>query len=278
MQGNGEMISPDGSAVEVMIPVTVVNEFLFAVFTAVNGWPEVTDLGRLADRAERTERRVHVTCLVPYRTIIDPLNHLHGISPGKRSANRMSGFFEDQHTESCKQIIQEPYPGIAVPDSGTLADDHIPVGFLLRSDWFPHRTERSLLKPETDCLECPEQVLIDLLCQFVAVFRRKVLDFLTKIPFHLLDILWGMTEYKVCYLRSEIPAGCCGLEIATFARNLCTDFFALTVILSEKGESGHGTGFYLRISDFPPGEYSLLQTDRIQPESFYILLSHDYSW
>jgi hypothetical protein len=267
-----------GSSVKVMEPIAVVDKFLFPVLTAVDRRAEVPDPGSLPGRAERAEGRVYVTCLLPYRTVIDSINQLHGISPGKRRAGRVPGFVKNKHAECCEQVIEEAYAGIAVASIRALTDHHIPVGFLLMRDRFLHSTERSLLVPEPDCLVRTEQVFVDLLCQPVPVFRCKFLNLCTKIPFHLLDIRRRMTEREKSNFPPEFPAGESQLEIPAFARDPCTGGISITMILVDEQEQGHGTGQYLRISDFLPQEYTFSKTDHPLPEYFYIIHPNNYPW
>jgi len=164
------------SAVEVMEPVAVVDKFLFPVLTAIDWRAEVSDPRCLPGRAERAEGGVHVNCLLPYRTVIDPIDQLYGISSGKWGTDRVPGFIENKHAECCEQVIEETHTGIAGASFSTLTDHHIPVGSMLLSHRFLHSTKRSLLVPEPDCLERTEQMFVDLQGQPVPVFRCKFLD------------------------------------------------------------------------------------------------------
>jgi hypothetical protein len=238
--------------VEVMEPVAIVNELLFTVLTSIDRGQEVPDLGSLTSGTERAEGRVHVARHLPYRTIIDPINYLNSISPRKWCADRMPRLFKDKHAESGKEVVEKAYSGITVIRGGALANHHIPVGFLLRSDQFPHRVEGSLLVPEPYCLVRTEQVLVDLPCQPVPVFRRQFLDFFTKISFHLLDIGRGMPEHEKRNFCPEFPPGISQMEFLACARDLFAGILSIMMIRIGKLKQSHGTGTYLRISDFLP--------------------------
>jgi hypothetical protein len=129
------------SSVKVMVPVAVVDELLFPVLTAIERGPEVPDPGCLLGWTERAKGRVHVPSFLPHRAVVNPLDQLHGITPGKRSANRVARFVKNEHAERCEQVVEETYAVIAVAGSSTLTDHHVPVGFLLVRDRFLHRTE-----------------------------------------------------------------------------------------------------------------------------------------
>jgi hypothetical protein len=220
-----------------MIPVAVIDELLFLALTAIDRGPEVPDFGGLTCRAERAEGRVHVTGLLPYRTVIDPIDQLHGISSRKWCADRVAWFVKNKHAECCEQVVEEAYAGIVSAGSSALADHHIPVGSLMVRDRFPHRAERSLLVPEPDGLVGTKQMLVDLLCQFLPVFRCEFLDLIPEIPFHLLDISRGMTEHENGNLCPKFAARIRDLKIATFLYNLFNAMFIhLAMIVKAKGE------------------------------------------
>jgi hypothetical protein len=251
-----------------MVPVAVVDELLFTAFTAVERGPEVSDIRSLTGGAERTEGRVHVSGLLPDRTIGDSIDHLHGIPPGKRSTGRVPWFTENKHAERCEQVVEEAYGGIAVVGGDALTNHHIPIGFLLRCNRFSHCTKGSLLVHEPYFLERTEQVLVDLLCQPVPVFRCKFLDFFAKIPFHLVDIRRRMPKHEKSNFSPEFPAGDSQLEVPAFAHDLCTGAAGIRMILASEQEQGHGTGLYLRLTDFLPQEYSFCNQAIIFPNIF----------
>ena len=84
-----------------MVPVAVVNELLFPVLAPVDRGLEVPDLGCLAGRAERAERCIHITGLLPDRAVVDPVDQLDSIAPGKRCADRMPRFSRGQ---TCRML------------------------------------------------------------------------------------------------------------------------------------------------------------------------------
>jgi hypothetical protein len=87
-----------------------------------------------------------------------------------------------------------------------------------------------------------------------------------------------MTEYEKCNFLPEFPAGGSQLEVPAFARDLCAGVLGISMIFVYEQEQGHGTGQYLRISDFLPQEYTFSKTDHILPEYFYIIHPNIEPW
>jgi hypothetical protein len=152
----------------------------------------------------------------------------------------MARFVKNKHAERCEQVVKEAYAGIVSAGTSALADHHIPVGFLMVSDRLPHSAERSLLVPEPDGLVGTKQVLVDLLCQFLPVFRCEFQNLIPEIPFHLLDISRGMTKHEQRNFRSEFSTGGSELKILTFLCDLFSTFFGFTRISATRRKQRHG--------------------------------------
>jgi hypothetical protein len=128
-----------------MEKVAVIDKLLFPVPAAVYGGPEIPDPGSLTGRAERAEGRIHVASLLADRTVVNSIDLLHSVSPGKRCTDLVSGFVKYKHAECREQVIEEAYAGITVAGRRALTVHHIPVRFLPLRDRFPHRSKRFLL-------------------------------------------------------------------------------------------------------------------------------------
>ncbi len=138
--------------------------------------------------------------------IIDPVRTFNRIPARERGADRVAGFVKHEHAVPGKEVFQEPDArAVASFFIPAVAGDHVPVLLLLIRDRIMHGPEDPLLPGKAYPLVCPEQVPGNLPGQMVTIFRREVLDFRRKVPFHPLDVSWSMCKYEACDLLAELP-------------------------------------------------------------------------
>ena len=269
---------PRESAIEVMVPAAVVDEFLPVPFGRFCCRTEVPDYRRLLCGTERAEGRINVSGFIPYRAIIYPVGELDLVPSRERCANRVTGLIQDKHAVPGQEIFQEPYfrgiPTILFP---ALAGNHVPVFFLFFHDRLVQGFERSLLVIQTDPLVRSEKVFGDLPGHTVAVLGREILDLCLEVPFHLLDLRRGMPEYQGSDRSPEIAAAGCEPEHPASGCNLCAMLFFMA-LFRQAGEQGHDADTFPDIRLLKSILIISFNEELWCSNIFYMHHSYDYSW
>jgi hypothetical protein len=83
-----------------VVPVAVIDKFLFPVLAGINRGLQVPDCWRLQGRAERAERGIDIIRFLFYRAVIGTIANLNTVASGKPESHRVAWFMTDDHAET----------------------------------------------------------------------------------------------------------------------------------------------------------------------------------